>query len=559
MKFGIHKILFETPHGVYEAKGDQETAMNDVKTSRTQQGAGYGDYLSNVKDQRMPAGQAKNERDQIWSGATDYAATGGVNEDNNARIRQAGQIQPGTSSGGGGGGGNGGPGGNYGNAPGSAFNYVGPSAFTNNSAIDNPINDLGNVDASRYGDVRNQIGKLNDFAATGGMTAQDYKDLNRDNFYEFEKTGGYDDKQLADIRGRSNSTVPAFYQNLQDTMAQNRLKSGGYGGAAFDASSAKMARQGAQGAADQTRNTEIDLANAVRQGRMSASQQLAANKLGVIQYTTPAKEAALAAAGSTSLGLANTINQGLYSSGQLALAKAKGVDDYTINVASGKDKYATAEDQIAAQRAMASAGIASNERIQQASLNSQNERFISSQQQQGQQFGMGQLADIYRSSNGQQSADNRDYLGGLNGYAGSQNQNLGIEANLSSQKGAGSSFFDNLMKGLGAFGGSGVGSGNNTGGTPPTSGNPWAGSANDPTSPDYTPNGPNLPPYYPGAPGYPGDDGSTPNNPMPPGGGGGGNNDPGWPDNTDPTPFSQSKLNYPSNYTQQQAQRQLWQ
>lgn len=544
------------------AKGDQEDAMKDVKDSRTAQGAGYGDYLKNVKDERMPAGQANNERGQIWTGATDYAATGGTNQEQNDRIRSAGQIQPGGGVGGSGGGGNGSS--NYGNAPGSAFNYVGPSSFENNSAIDNPINDLADTNASRYGDVRSQIGKLNDFAATGGLTADDYKALNRDNFYEFEKTGGYDDKQLADIRGRSNSTVPAFYRNLEDQMQLNRVKSGGYGGAAFDASSAKMARQGAQEAANQSRNTEIDLANAVRQGRMSASQQLAANELGVIQYTTPAKEAALASAAGTSLGLANTINQGLYTSGQLALAKAKGIDDYTINVASGKDKYATAEDQIAAQRAMASAGIASNERIAQANLNSQNERFIGSQYQQGQQFGMGQLADIYRSSNGQQSADNRDWLGGLNGYSSSQNQNLGIEANLAGQKGAASQGFGNLFSGLGAiapfFGGGGNGN--------PATGGPGGGGY----VPGNTfPNGiPEDGSYYPGAPGYPGDGISEPNDPVPPGGGIGGpggtdprNPDGGFPQDPDGEPGGSgneyfNRINYPTNSTQAQLKRQIW-
>lgn len=499
------------------AKGDQEQANKDVQSARTTQNANYADYVKNVQGQN-PGARPGQERQQIWDQATGYSATGGITPEAAQRLRDSGRFSSGGSGGDGGYGGGGGGGyspsmnqsGNpYAmNGGRSAFNDLGPSSFSNNRDIDYSIAELGNAgDAQRYQDVRNQISLLNDFAVTGGVTDQDYNQINRENFYEFEKTGGYNDTQLADIRARSNQAIPSFYQNLQDQMSLNRVRSGQYNNGTFDASSAKMARATAQQGAEQQRNTEVELADRIRAGRMDASKTIAGNRLDLLKTTTPAKQAALSSAAGTSLGLADTINQGIYSSGQIALAKAKGIDDYTINVATGKDRYATVEDQIAAQERISMAGISASAAssryatdramdYQQAALNSTNERYLMGQEQQGRQFGMGQLGDIYRSASGEQGQFNDDYLAGINGWAGAQNQNLGIQAGLASQQGSNQQGFGNIMSGLGSaasffkmFG---------MGGAP--------GFNNNATGPYQGPR----------TPGYPGDAYSPINNPLAP-------------------------------------------
>lgn len=496
------------------AKGDQEDTMKDIKSARTTQNAGYADYLAGVKQQGVGLDpQARNERGQLWDTGTRYAANGGITDEAAQRLRDSGRFSSTPGSSGGGGISYGGPAPVYGNPYASnggrsAFSDLPDSAFKGvNWNFDeekdqlrsvNPIADaLANENANRYGDVRDQIGRLNEFGATGGMTQDNYNKIDRDNFYEFEKTGGYSNPQLADIRARSNSTVPAFYQGLQDQMTQNRLRSGNnYNSGAFDASSAKMSRLSAQQAAEQTRNTETDIADRVRTGRMQASQAIAGNELNLLQTLTPAKQQALSSAAQNSNQLASTINTGLnygaqaklgvaqgihainLDDAQIQLAKAKGIDDYTINVATGKDRYATTEDQIAAQERIANAGIAASSAsarygidrsmdMQQAQLNSLNERYLMGTQQQGQEFGMGQLADIYRSSNGPQNAYNQAMLAGLNGYSSAQNQNLGIQANVGNQQGGWSQGMGNLMQGLGGasnllklFGGGAPGFGN---------------------------------------------------------------------------------------------------
>lgn len=508
------------------AKGDQEKTMADIGSSRQANEGNYNDYLAGVKQQGSRINP--NERGQIWEGATQYASTGGMTPEAADRLRSAGRFVSGDAPSGGSSGSSSGGGYYQGPAAGnpyamnggqSAFNSLGPSAYKDVNwnfdeskdvyrqladknggfdpqrlnDIDRTAGELGNQNADRYKDVSNSIENLNKFASTGGLTQQDYNALNRDNFYEFEKTGGYNDKQLADIRARNNTSIPSFYNNLQDQMAQQKLRSGGNTASSFDASTAKIARQSAQQSAEQARNTEIDLAERQRTGKMEASKQLAANEMGVIQALTPARATALSSAAGNANQLASEKTQGLNYGGNLSLnaqdlinktrlsaaggihgielddaqvqlAKAKGIDDYTINVATGKDRYATAEDQIAAQERIANAGISasagasrySTDRamdLQQAQLNSLNERYIMGQQQQGQEFGMGQLSDIYRSSSGDTGQFNRDYLAGIQGLGGYDNQNLGLQGQVGTQPGKWATGFNNVLGGIGAAAG----------------------------------------------------------------------------------------------------------
>jgi len=408
------------------AKGDQEKSLADIEKAKKEQSGNYYDYLNNVKNQGQGLNdQAKNERNQIWQTGTNYAATGGLTQEMQDRLR--GTTSGSVGSGGGGGGGGSGSGGanqgsNYGNAPGSAFNYVGPSAFND---VNWSFDDARNI----YNDLGNK---------QGGLTGEQLGNINRDTLKEFEKTGGYSDPQLADIRARSNSTVPAFYQSLQDQMSRNRISSGQSFGGAFDASAAKMARESAQQSAEQTRNTEIGLGDTVRKGRFDASSKLADLGLNTAQLISQNRMGA--AGGLASIDL---------NDAQLKMLKAKGIDDYTIQVATGKDRYATAEDQIAAQKAIAGAGL----NLQKMALDAQNERFLISSQQQGQQFGMSNLADIYRSSNGPLNSNNNSWLAGLNSMSGNQLGLLGLESQTGSRPGSTQQGFSNLFSGLGALGG----------------------------------------------------------------------------------------------------------
>lgn len=432
------------------AKGDQEQANKDIQAGRKEQSGNYYDYLNAVKKQGEGLGdQAKNERGQLWQTGTDYAATGGLTPEMMARLRA-------TSQGGGGGGGGssaGGSGnmqaGNYGNGPGSAFNYVGPSAFNNvNFSFDDARKMFGES-AAAFRPMTNE---------RGGLSDEQMGNINRGTLLDFEKTGGYSDPQLADIRARSNSTVPAFYGAMQDAQNRQKVTSGqGFGGA-FDASSARMARQGAQDSAEQTRNTEIGLGDTVRQGRFQASSKLA--DLGMQTADLASRNRLSAASGLSGVG--GGLAQIDLSDAQMQMLKAKGIDDYTINVATGKDRYATAEDQIAAQERIAMAGIGASSGAANAALQAANERFLIGSQQQGQQFGMGNLADLYRSANGPLGQNNASWLAGLQGMSGSQNDLLRTQAGLVNSPGSSQQGWNNFFGGMGSLAGGlgGLGGGN---------------------------------------------------------------------------------------------------
>lgn len=85
-------------------------------------------------------------------------------------------------------------------------------------------------------------------------------------FDEFSKTGGYSDNDLANIRARGTSTIPAFYAQAKADANRARAVQGGYG----PGQSALMARFGrsqAAAGADAALNTELGIKSNVNQGR----------------------------------------------------------------------------------------------------------------------------------------------------------------------------------------------------------------------------------------------------------------------------------------------------
>lgn len=86
-------------------------------------------------------------------------------------------------------------------------------------------------------------------------------------YNEFAKTGGYSDADISNIRSRSNSTIPSFYEALRNRMSQKANAAGGNLAGIFSAASDRMARQQAQGASAQAEQTEMDLSDRIRAGR----------------------------------------------------------------------------------------------------------------------------------------------------------------------------------------------------------------------------------------------------------------------------------------------------
>ena len=117
-------------------------------------------------------------------------------------------------------------------------------------------------------DAQNKnIAGLEEFGRTGGFDADSTNRMRGGGvFEEFQKTGGYTPEQISDLRARSNSTLPAFYDTVR--QGQNRMASiqGGNPQAA-NAMAARLARDEAKGMREQTLDTELGLGDRVREGR----------------------------------------------------------------------------------------------------------------------------------------------------------------------------------------------------------------------------------------------------------------------------------------------------
>jgi len=104
-------------------------------------------------------------------------------------------------------------------------------------------------------------------AAKGGLVTDENRNRIRGNggFDEFAKTGGYNEGDLANIRSRSNRSVPAFYSALK-----NQFKTAGQvqgQGPSYNASLSRMGRDQSRQAGEQAVDTELGIKKAVNEGR----------------------------------------------------------------------------------------------------------------------------------------------------------------------------------------------------------------------------------------------------------------------------------------------------
>lgn len=360
--------------------------------------------------------------------------------------------------------------------------------------VNDSISKLKGVDFSGVG---NSISSLNDFSKTGGMSDADISNVNRPVFDEFEQTGGYSDQDKANIKKEANATVASNYGNLADAM--NRQKASSGYGPNFGAAQKSMARQAAIASGDQDLSTNVNLSNAVRQGRMSAAQQKAANQLGISSITTPAKLAALKGAGDLGLGMTGQQSANLNNAGQLGLGET-GQQISALGTAGdlsrsqGQLQLAAAQGDLNAQKAIQEGKIAGLGGLEDtetkkatyglnkagllsdnaktmlgaqgnaAQLASGNLSNVTKMEQEGKEYGTSGLAGLYNSSTAQISDADRNELAGMGLDENSMNQLLAIQQRASNQPGKNQQMFGNIMQGLGAGAGAMSGLGGMFGG-----------------------------------------------------------------------------------------------
>jgi len=111
------------------------------------------------------------------------------------------------------------------------------------------------------------IAQMEEMGRTGGLSAEDMARMRGGGvFEEFQKTGGYTPEQISDLRARSNSTLPAFYDQVR--QGQNRMASiQGGNPQASAAMGLRLAREQAKGMREQSLDTELGLNEQIRTGR----------------------------------------------------------------------------------------------------------------------------------------------------------------------------------------------------------------------------------------------------------------------------------------------------
>lgn len=345
---------------------------------------------------------------------------------------------------------------------------------------------IGELQGARknYGATEAAVGGLQGLGVTGGVTGDDFKNINRGTLQEFEQTGGYSDGDRANIRARSNSGIASSYANLQDDLAKRRL-TGANVGPGWSEAASKLTRQGAQDTATNARNTEVDIADAVRKGRMDASSKLSDANLGLQDIKSKTSLAGYTNAGTLDTNKNTSINDAMNNAGRLGLTRqqqidaamesAAGIDNNTQDVinrsraagASGlsaddigkmgiksKDELSrlglmssdlqskmgiASQDQlgrmglmssdtlgraqIAASSANAGAGRASAEAMARMGLDADNQRFLIEQDSKARGTGLAGMSSLYGTAPAEQMAQ-QNLLRGYRSDASNQNQGL---------------------------------------------------------------------------------------------------------------------------------------
>lgn len=367
--------------GKRDKKEIKPMIASEQQRSLGESNKGIGDTQGRVNSL---TGRSDNERNQIWSGYSDFAKTGGVSQEDIDRLR--------------GGGGSSGGGGGYGGGGGEGAIPAYLKTFRDLQG------NTGGFDEARLKGITGDSTALREFARTGGVTPEQEGNINRQSLLDFEKTGGYDDKSTANIRARSNSAIPSFYQNLQNDLSVQKKRSGsagpGFGGTSF-----KLAREAAQGSAENARNTEVDIQDAIRSGRMDAAKTLASNNLNLA---------------------------GLKSQNTLAGYNSASGNDLSIQDLISKTRLGAASGE--SQDANQKASISASSSAANAALSAANERFLMGLKQSGQSEGLGGLLNTY-TSRPEELMHEEDQLYNYRGQAGQQQNNLINSAISNGQQG----------------------------------------------------------------------------------------------------------------------------
>ena len=198
-------------------------------------------------------------------------------------------------------------------------------------------------------------------------------------FDEFAKTGGYSDRDIANIRSRAGSLIPAYYDTARNEAGRMAAVQGGYGpgqAALFS----RMGRDQIREAARNKLDTEVGIRNQINQGRQWGGTNIS----NAEQAYQNARMQALTGAAGTESGMVNAIAQNRIGAANAGAGNEIGVQGLVQKgrMWGTEGLQGMAENDASRAAAAGAAGAA-------------NDRWLAEFNREGRQYGLEGMRSLY--------------------------------------------------------------------------------------------------------------------------------------------------------------------
>jgi hypothetical protein len=417
------------------AKDDKQKLFDKSYGLVQQAQTDYGKIVGTDADRsKTTFDRATDNYNPAFQGYSNYAAGGGLTQDDKDRMQKA-VDQYGAAVGGGGGGVSwnniNNPMAGKSSAYGSAYR---PDYSEADAGYRNLSGKSGGFDQGKLDQIYGNVDTLSGIGKTGGITDEDKSNVNRQSILDQEKTGGFTDQDKALIRAKSAASSPAYFGALKDNLERQRSQTGNLANAG--AVDFKMARQGAQQQGADRIAAEQQLQDSVRAGKQQAGDFLSNQNKDLATLRTSNQLAGAGAAAQQGTGVQNAItgNQlqglgGLASSqtnlGQWGLGQAGGLDQFTNNAAQMDYQTQVANSQGNMQAGAANSASRAAGAQAAAAANMDYQQWLTTYGNEQKQYGIGGLDDMYKTNLGASQVYDSMQLQGLNNMSDSQSAMLG--------------------------------------------------------------------------------------------------------------------------------------
>ena len=191
--------------------------------------------------------------------------------------------------------------------------------------------ETGGFSPEREASIMENVQGLKQFGKTGGLTDADANRYRANGTYdEFNQTGGYTESDKAKIRQTSLAPIAGYASQTQDELNRRQAVQGGYG-PGFDSAARALRRDAAKGMYEAGMASEMNVKNAVNQGRQWGAQGMSNAENAYQTLSTGNKYKGLMGAADVETTLQDTISKYRMAGYTLAQASAKAIADVDLS------------------------------------------------------------------------------------------------------------------------------------------------------------------------------------------------------------------------------------